>query len=150
MVLKSLSRHGVFGATPIYPRPRWITGYRRGFSCPFARFARSVRRERWINERRLAAAVIYGTETELLYSVRPKSPGPLPTTSDHLSALFFVASVPSPRAVISSYTKTDISRLITNISEAWKRRSLFIGCPPGTWFARPREEYRAGENRGCK
>lgn len=87
---------------------------------------------------------------ELLYSSSKSSsptPSPVcrsrPRSHDHHTLLHFSSRtrpLPSPphQCVISSYTKTDISRLITNISEAWKRRSLFIECPPGdTRASRP-------------
>ena len=93
----------------------------------------------WHRERRVrgrARAFILGPRNPLCESERSLSLS-LSLTDTHRSAtlcsIFRHELPPSlPRAcVISSYTKTDISRLITNISEAWKRRSLFIECPLG-------------------
>lgn len=77
--------------------------------------------------------------TEILQRVASRSCDPwIPSSTIILSLSlsllllhFNVASRCLLSRVIPSYTKTDISRLITNISEAWKRRSLFIECPPG-------------------
>lgn len=55
--------------------------------------------------------------------------------------------------VISPYPKIDISWLITSISEAWKRSSLFIARRPGICERRggPRgREEREREGRECR
>lgn len=50
--------------------------------------------------------------------------------------------------VISPYPKIDISWLITSISEAWKRSSLFIARRPGICERRGRPGGEGAEGRG--